>query len=60
MHQAVQILYKGQNNVKLMANTMGVSLEVMQSELNKYVAATPVDPDIWRGDIELSWPYSGN
>lgn len=57
MHQAVQILYKGQNNVKLMASTMGVSLEVMQSELNKYVAATPIDEDIWRGDVEPSWPH---
>lgn len=57
MHQAVQILYKGQNNVKLMANAMGVSLEVMQSELNRYVAATPIDEDIWRGDVEPSWPH---
>jgi len=40
-----------------MANTMGVSLEVMQSELNKYVAATPIDPDIWRGDVDPAWPY---
>ena len=57
MHQAVQILYKGQNNVKLMANKMGVSLEVMQAELKKYVTATPIDQDVWRGDVEAAWPY---
>lgn len=57
MHQAVQILYRGQNNVKLMANAMGVSLEVMKSELNKHVAATPIDPDVWRGDVDPAWPY---
>lgn len=58
MHQAVQILYKGQNNVRLMATQMGVSLETMKAALNEYVKATPLDEDVWRGDIDLSWPYS--
>lgn len=58
MHQAVQILYKGQNNVKLMANEMGVSLETMKAALNEYVKATPLDEDVWRGDIECGWPWA--
>ena len=58
MHQAVQILYKGQNNVKLMANELGVSLETMKAALNEYVKATPLDEDVWRGDIDLAWPYA--
>ena len=57
VHEAVQILYKGQNNVKLMANQLGISLEEMKSALDWYVALTPVDEDVWRGDIELSWPW---
>ena len=58
MHQAVQILYKGQNNVRLMANAMGVSLEVMKAELNSYVARTPIDEDDWQGDVNPSWPWA--
>ena len=57
-HQAVQILYKGQNNVKLMANELGISLEEMNEALNQYVASTPIDEDIWRGDVEPSWPWA--
>ena len=58
MHQAVQILYKGQNNVQLMATQMGVSLGEMKAALNEYVAATPVDEDDWQGDVNPSWPYA--
>ena len=58
MHQAVQILYRGQNNVRLMATEMGVSLEVMKAALNEYVKATPIDEDVWMGDVEPSWPYA--
>ena len=57
MHQAVQILYRGQNNVQLMATQMGVDLDVMKAELNEYVAQTPIDEDDWLGDVEPSWPY---
>ena len=57
MHQAVQILYKGQNNVQLMATQMGVSLEAMKAALNKYVKATPIDEDDWQGDVMPSWPW---
>jgi hypothetical protein len=58
MNQAVQILYRGQNNVLLMANDLGVSLDVMKSELRAYVAKTPLDEDVWRGDTELGWPWA--
>lgn len=58
MHQAVQILYKGQNNVRLMADEIGVGLEAMKAELDEYVKATPIDEDIWRGDVEASWPWA--
>ena len=57
MHQAVQILYKGQNNVRLMAIEMGVSLETMKAALNEYVKATPIDESDWQGDVQPSWPW---
>ena len=57
MRQAVRILYKGQNNVQLMANQMGVSLETMKAALNEYVKATPIDEDDWQGDVNPSWPW---
>ena len=37
-----------------MANEMGVSLETMKAALNEYVKATPIDEDVWRGDVEPS------
>ena len=43
-----------------MANSLGLSLEEMQAAFRDYVAQTPVDEDVWMGDVELAWPYSGN
>lgn len=57
LHQALQVLYKGQSNVKLMANDLGLTLEEMQSAFRDYVARTPIDEDVWSGEIELAWPY---
>lgn len=57
LHQALQILYKGQSNVKLMANDLGLTLEEMQEAFRKYVAETPLDPDVWQGDVEPAWPH---
>ena len=56
--EACQILYKGQSNVKLMANNVGISLEEMQSEFRLYVKANPVTTDAWEKDVELSWPWA--
>lgn len=41
-----------------MANDLGLTLEEMQEALREYVAATPIDEDIWQGDIELGWPWA--
>ena len=60
IEEALVILFKGQSNVKLMANEVGIPLAEMQQRFREYVAKTPIDEDIWKGDIELSWPYSGN
>ena len=55
--EACQILYKGQSNVKLMANQMGLTLEEMQAEFKAFVDRNPLDDDAWQKDIELSWPW---
>lgn len=60
IEEALVILFRGQSNVRIMATNVGISLEEMQQLFREYVAKTPVDPDVWKGDIELSWPYSGN
>lgn len=56
--EACQILFKGQSNVKIMANRLGISLEEMQQTFRDYVAQNPIDENVWRGDIELSWPWA--
>ena len=60
IEDALTILFRGQSNVKVMANDVGISLEEMQQLFRDYVAKTPIDPNVWKGDIEISWPYSGN
>jgi hypothetical protein len=60
IEDALTILFRGQSNVKVMANNVGVSLEEMEQLFRDYVAKTPIDPNVWKGDIEISWPYSGN
>ena len=60
IEDALVILFRGQSNVRVMATDVGISLEEMQQLFREYVAKTPIDPDVWKGDIELSWPYSGN
>jgi len=60
IEEALVILFKGQSNVKLMANEVGIPLAEMQQRFREYVAKTPIDEDVWRGDVEIAWPYSGN
>ena len=60
IEDALTILFRGQSNVKVMANNVGISLEEMEQLFRDYVTKTPIDPNVWKGDIEISWPYSGN
>ena len=55
--EACQVLFKGQSNVKVMANRLGISLEEMQQTFALYCKENPIDENVWKGDIELSWPY---
>lgn len=57
LEEALVILYKGQSNVALMARRVGLPLPQLQQLFREYVARTAIDPDVWRGDVDLSWPY---
>jgi hypothetical protein len=55
--EALQILYKGQSNVALMAKKLDMPLKTLQEEFRQYVEVNPIDSDVWKRDIEVSWPY---
>ena len=57
INEALLILYKGQSNVRHMADKLGMPLEELQQQFREFVARTPIDEDVWMGDVELSWPY---
>ena len=58
LEDALYLIYKGQTNVVLIAKETGVSLEEMKRLFNLYVSQRPIDPDVWQGDVDLSWPWS--
>lgn len=58
LSEALAILYKGQSNVALMARKLDMPLPKLQQLFREYVRRNPVDPDLWKGDDELSWPFA--
>ena len=57
MEDALDLIYKGQTNVAVMAKKVGVSLDEMKRLFNVYVKQRPIDPDVWQADVELGWPW---
>ena len=55
--EALQILYKGQANVAVMAKRLDMPLKTLQQEFRQYVKVNPIDSDVWELDIDMSWPY---
>ena len=55
--EGLQILFKGQSNVAVMAKKLDMPLETLQEEFRQYVLVNPIDPDVWQLDIEINWPY---
>ena len=60
IEEALVVLYRGQSNVLLMAKDADIPFEEMKQLFREYVAKTPIEPDAWQNDIEMSWPYSGS
>lgn len=56
--EACQILFRGQSNVKVMANRLEISLEEMQEVFGLYCEHNLIDENVWQGDVEPSWPYA--
>ena len=60
VEEAFDLLYRGKCNVWVAAKKAGVSPEEMKRLFRGYVAERPInvnDPDVWLGDVELSWPF---
>ena len=57
LSEALVVIFKGQSNMAVMANELGIPLETLQENFREYVNRTPIDPDVWRGDVEMAWPF---
>ena len=55
--EAHQLLYKGQSNVAQLAKTLGIPLVELQLSFSQYCVENPVEPDGWKRDVDLSWPF---
>ena len=56
--EAIDLCFRGKSNVAHAASDVGCSLEELKESFRRHVAETPIDEDVWRGDVELSWPWS--
>tara|TARA_R100001509_G_C4806239_1_gene194825 strand:+ start:519 stop:704 length:186 start_codon:yes stop_codon:yes gene_type:complete len=57
LSEALVVIFKGQSNMAVMANELSMPLETLQEHFREYVDRTPIDPDVWRGDVEMAWPF---
>lgn len=57
LENALDLIYKGQTNVAVMAKKIGVSLDEIKRLFNVYVNQRPIDPNVWQADVELGWPW---
>lgn len=57
LSEALVVIFKGQSNMAVMANELSMPLKTLQEHFREYVDRTPIDPDVWRGDVEMAWPF---
>ena len=57
MEEALELIYRGQCNVAVKAKEIGVSTEELKRLFRIYAIQRPIDDDVWRGDVELGWPW---
>ena len=58
MEEALDEIYKGRCNVAVKAKELSVSTEELKRLFRVYAMQRPMDEDIWRGDVELGWPWA--
>ncbi len=57
VEEALELIYRGQCNVAVKAKEIGVSTEELKRLFRVYAMQRPIDEDVWRGDVELGWPW---
>ena len=57
LEEALHQMYQGKENVAKLAAQVGVHKTELQQVFEAFVAARPLDPDVWQKDVELSWPH---
>jgi len=57
LEDALDELYEGQTNVAVQAAALNMSKTELQQVFRDYVSQRAIDDDIWRKDVEISWPY---
>ena len=58
MDEALDEIYRGKCNVAVKAKEIGVSTEELKRLFRVYAMQRPIDEDVWRGDVELGWPWA--
>ena len=57
VEEALEMIYRGQCNVAKKAKEIGVTTEELKRLFRDYAVKRPIDDDVWRGDVELGWPW---
>ena len=57
MDEALDEIYRGKCNVAVKAKEIGVTTTELQRLFREYAIKRPIDEDVWRGDVELGWPW---
>lgn len=58
IEEAHDLCFRGKSNVAHAAADVGCSVEELKESFRKHVAMTPIDEDVWEGDVEVSWPWA--
>ena len=47
LEETLALIHRGQTNVAVAANKLGMSLVELQEKFNEYAKNHPIDPDTW-------------
>lgn len=57
LEDALDSIYRGRSNVALMARDLAMPTTELKRLFSVYAGRRPADPDIWKADVELGWPW---
>ena len=61
MEEALNLIYRGKSNVAVKAKELNISTETLKRLVREYILERPLDtsdPEVWNGEVELSWPWA--